>query len=321
MLTSDIDIGIELTFVTLYLEHVIVIFPWSATVILSWWHHRISPGVAQCSPPGQWIIILVSTHRPTLAPVTKITNWTVVRKSSIHRSILIFKSVIICWISDILFVFPSYANSPVWAGDRAGRAGAASCWSWRNISVQADLCAPRLCLVCLSPAQLAAPAPASAWSLRPQLSALSLLLASAQSQSDCCADSEVITVRLHRLTPGRATCQHWHKTMADTKTANISKLVIKQAGRAKEKVNIVTRAPSDTSDILHTRPREGPWPCRVMTWGPHLWPASCYGQGWLSKLDHTPFTGSKSVSLWRHQPRSNVTIMHRKFCLLTSMAS
>ena len=155
MLTSDIDIGIELTFVTLYLEHVIVIFPWSATVILSWWHHRISPGVAQCSPPGQWIIILVSTHRPTLAPVTKITNWTVLRKSSIHRSILIFKSVIICWISDILFVFPSYANSPVWAGDRAGRAGAASCWSWRNISVQADLCAPRLCLVCLSPAQLA----------------------------------------------------------------------------------------------------------------------------------------------------------------------
>ena len=39
--------------------------------------------------------------------------------------------------------------------------------------------------------------------------------------------------------------------MADTKTANISKLVIKQAGRAKEKVTIapsvhVTRALSDT---------------------------------------------------------------------------
>ena len=136
--------------------------PWSATVILSWWHHRISSCVAQCSPPpGQWIIILVSTHRPNLAPVTKITDWTVSRKSSIHRSILIFKSVILCWISDILFVFPSYANSPVWAGDRAGRAGAASCWSWRNISVQADLCAPRVCLVCVSPAQLAAPAPAS----------------------------------------------------------------------------------------------------------------------------------------------------------------
>ena len=50
------------------------------------------------------------------------------------------------------------------------------------------------------------------------------------------------------------------QTMADTKTANISKLVIKQAGRAKEKVTILsvheTRAPVILSDILHTRPRE-----------------------------------------------------------------
>jgi len=48
----------------------------------------------------------------------------------------------------------------------------------------------------------------------------------------CCRDPS-------EATQGQATCQHcqhWHKTMADTKTANISKLVIKQAGRAKEKI-------------------------------------------------------------------------------------
>ena len=281
-----------------------------------------SSHLPQCSSPAHHLVNGSPCWCPhiALAPVTKITDWTVFRKSSIHRSILIFKSVILCWISDILFVFPSYANSPVWAGDRAGLAGAASCWSWRNISVQADLCAPRVCLVCVSPAQLAAPAPASHGLVTAPsaLGSLSLLtrLGSVSVGLLCWQWGDH-----SEATQGRATCQHWHKTMADTKTANISKLVIKQAGRAKEKVTIVTRAPSDTSDILHTRPREGPWPCRVMTWGPHLWPASLHGQGWLSKLDHTPFTGSKSVSLWRHQPRSNVTIMHRKFCLLTSMAS
>ena len=49
--------------------------------------------------------------------------------------------------------------------------------------------------------------------------------------------------------------------MADTKTANISKLVIKQAGRAKEKVNStphielghVPRAPVILRDPLRTR--------------------------------------------------------------------
>ena len=48
--------------------------------------------------------------------------------------------------------------------------------------------------------------------------------------------------------------------MADTKGANISRMVLKQAGRAKEKVTILsvheTRAPVILSDILHTRPRE-----------------------------------------------------------------
>ena len=64
------------------------------------------------------------------------------------------------------------------------------------------LCRVPACLrAAPSPAQLAAPA--SAWSLRPPLSALSLLLASAQSQSDCCA-----TVIISEATQGRATCQH-----------------------------------------------------------------------------------------------------------------
>ena len=49
------------------------------------------------------------------------------------------------------------------------------------------------------PSERPRPRLAMAWSLRPQLSAVSVSsLASAQSQSDCCADSEVITVRLHR---------------------------------------------------------------------------------------------------------------------------
>ena len=56
--------------------------------------------------------------------------------------------------------------------------------------------------------------------------------------SDCC--SAAAAESQYQSVFSESQTSTWANTMADTKTANISRLVIKQAGRAKEKViNII----------------------------------------------------------------------------------
>ena len=157
-----------------------------------------------------------------------------------------------------------------------------------------------------------------AWSLRPQLSAVSVSsLASAQSQSDCCADSEVITVSLSYTGPGylpTLTQDHgWHQDRQHLQTRH-------QAGRKSQ----------GEGNYRDTCPQWYKWhTAHAATWGTlAMWwheARTCGQRHYMVRVDCQNWTihhsGSKSVSLWRHQPRSNVTIMHRKFCLLTSMAS
>ena len=177
------------------------------------------------------------------------------------------------------------------------------------------LCQPR---AAPSPAQLAAPA----WSLRPGRSQLrvssSPRLGSVSVGLLCCGDHQWGYTGPGYL-PTLTQDHGWHQDRQHLQTCH-------QAGRQSQgEGNYRPLCTRDTCPQWypvtyctrgHVRGTLAMWWHEARTCGQRHVMVRVDCQNWI--IHHS---GSKPVSLGLHQPRPNVTIMHRKFCLLTSMAS